>query len=725
MMIEDAELRSLYEVASSQHLANLEAGLLFLENHPQDRGKLEELLRIAHSLKGDSRMLGVTDAETLTHSFEELLSSVYKGETTPSEPVFAALFAGLDGIKRIAREATSGEPADVSVFYLVAEMMAVIGEQTASTVNEPAHVLPQLPPEISGDDLEVLLTPAQDNLVQTETTKPIVTAPEIDKIDTITIDASKLDVLAQYAGEVTVTQQRLSSQLTVVTNLVNLLEQAVRDHGQKQQTVLEQIGKLLPQLYTNLETGIDRLQVITDQLEQDIRGLQLLPFSTIFSLFPRTVRDIAKQQNKDINFVILGEDSLVDRKILEEIKSPLGHLIRNAVDHGIEPPQERIEKGKSPQGQLILQGTVVGNQIIIEVSDDGRGLNLQMIGNAAIRKGLITQPELVTMSPEAIQQLIFRPSFSTKTEVSEISGRGVGLDAVKAAIDRLQGEIKIVSKPDLGTTFKLILRANRSVIPVLVVRHENSFLALPADSVVMSLVIDTQGIQTLEGKPIIIWQDQPVPIIFLADYLQQTYSPSKKSYSCVILKIENRLQGLIVSEVVDFQEVQIKPHLLPIPQLLGVTILADGSICYVLNPLIFGEKVSTATTKPAIVPTVELPRKLLLVEDSIPIRTQLRRILEGAGYAVAIAVDGADGLQKFNQEPFDAIVSDVEMPNLSGIEMTERIRASNAATPIVLVTTLAKDSDRERGLKAGANVYLTKGDFDQSLLLNTLKELIK
>lgn len=727
-MIEDDELRSLYQVASSEHLANLESGLLFLEKNPQDKRKLEELLRIAHSLKGDSRMLGVKDAETLTHHLEEILSSIHKGRSSFSPSVFEILFTALDGIKSIAKEATTGEPSKVSVFHLVAEMMTVLQEGDAASEIASSSQLS----EPTTDSLEQLLALAQPSEMSEESAiddaqipqkllpneaEPIDLEPD-QQTDFIRVESFKLDYLLQYAGELTITQQRLNRQLEVIDRLNTLWQE------NSQQQLIDRIGEVLPQLYNNLENDSNRLKTITEGLEKDVRSLQLLPFSTIFNLFPRIVRDIAKSQGKDINFVISGGDSLVDRKILEEIKSPLSHLIRNAIDHGLETPQERIANGKTPQGNLSLKGAVIGNQITIEVTDDGRGLNLETIGASAIRKGLVTPAELSMMSPEEIQQLIFRPGFSTKTEVTEISGRGVGLDVVKDTIDRLQGEIKVESHLGLGTTFKLVLRANRSVIPVLLVKQENSYFAIPIDVVVTSLLVQPQTIQRLEDKPVIIWQEQPVPLIFLADYLQQTRHFTGKNYPCVILQINDKYQGLIVTEIVDYQEIQIKPLLLPIPELLGVTMLEDSSICHILNPLSFFTKVSTIT--PSFVTEVKIaPKKLLLVEDSMPIRTQLRRILESEGYIVTIAVDGADGFQKFRQDNFDAIVSDVEMPNMSGIEMTERIRLFQPTIPIVLVTTLAKPTDREKGLKAGANAYLTKGDFDQSLLLSTLKELIK
>ncbi|WAS06151.1 response regulator [Gloeomargaritales cyanobacterium VI4D9] len=744
MMIEDEELRSLYQVASAEHLAKLEAGLLFLENHPQDKGKLEALLRTAHSLKGDSRMLGVKEAETLTHHLEEILSAVNKGSIAFSDPIFKTLFTALDGIKQIAQEAVTGIPSHVSVFHLVAEMMAVLQDQSLPPSPLPASFDSQSHAPFE-DDLEALFALTEKPTVETsgehlddllaliqETTPPASPpAPKVSTLepelqsDSIRIPAAKLDELLQYVGELTMTQQRLSKQLELVNEVTILWEQVNRNLSPLNDTFPVQVGELLAHLHRNLENDTSRLQTISEQLATDVRNLQLLPLSTVFNLFPRIVRDIAKSQGKEVDFTILGGDYLVDRSILEAIKTPLSHLLRNAVDHGLETPGERIEAGKIPQGQLQLKGMVQGNQITIEVTDDGRGLNLEKIGASAVQKGLVTPAELSMMREEEIKQLIFYHGFSTKTEteISEISGRGVGLDVVKDTIEKMQGELKVTSHLGLGCTFRFTLRTNRSLVPILVVKNGDDTYALPSDYLVISLLINRSDIFFWQGQPTILWEGQMVPVRFLADLLPPPHPELTERCTCMVLRINDRLQGLMVTDIIDYLEVPLKPQLLPVPQLLGVTILGDGRICHVLNlPKLMTERVNV-NVKP-VLPTAKKVVKVLLVEDSLPIRTQLRRILEKAGYEVTTAVDGAEGLQKLQQDRFSAIISDVEMPNLSGIAMTEQIRASQLDIPIVLVTTLAKATDRERGLKAGANAYLTKGDFDQNLLLDTLRRLI-
>lgn len=732
MLIEDEELRSLYKIASEDHLAKLEQGLLYLEKNPEDQKKLEELLRCAHSLKGDSRMLGVKDAETLTHYLEDILSGVKQGKHQFSPTIFEALFMGLDTVKKIAHEAVTGEPANVSVFHVSAELMAVLSEN--ENQQEPA-VLPEITfvQDDQQDDLTALLALAQEQVeekeVEVKKTKPIVTATETElkteQLDTVRIELSKIDALLQYTGEIAVTQQRLSKQLELVRNLSQLWEELITDKGKQQELVLNRIGEILPKLQTNLDNDSSKLRVIADQLGQSIRELQLLPFSTIFNLFPRTVRDIVKSQNKEVNFTITGGENLVDRKVLEEIKAPITHLLRNAIDHGIETPEERIAMGKAPTGNISLEGKVQGNEIIIEVLDDGRGLDTENIGRVAVARGIVTPAELALMTKEEVQSLIFRPGFSTKTEVSEISGRGVGLDVVKDMIDRLQGQVRVESQIGIGSVFRLILRADRTITPILVVKSGGNFYGLPIDYVVTSLLLKPEEVVIVGDRPQIIWQGENLPVSFLADILQQHRNFRDKVYPCVIVQTNGSKHSLIVEAITDYQEVQLKGgNLIKAPQLLGTTLLSDGSICYMLNVLeLFGGK-KHYSFKESFTAQEKPPVQVLLVEDSLPIRTQLRRILEKDGYTVTVAVDGLDGLQKFQENRYDVIVSDVEMPNLNGMEMTQRIRSANTKVPIILVTTLAKSQDRERGLKAGANAYITKGDFDQSLLLDTIRRLV-
>jgi two-component system, chemotaxis family, sensor kinase CheA len=451
------------------------------------------------------------------------------------------------------------------------------------------------------------------------------------------------------------------------------------------------------------------------------------------------VRDLGRQQDKNIDFAIEGGDVLADKQIIEALKDPLTHILRNAIDHGIEPTRQRGDKPAI--SKLLLRGVQRGNQIEIIISDDGRGLDLDAIRQTAIRRGLYSESELDLMTPDQIQALIFAAGFSTRTTITEISGRGVGLDVVRTNIEKIKGSIKIDSIPGQGCTFRILLNNSLATVDALILQVQKLPYAMPLDAIESMQFIDRQEIFSLDGKLTVHWQDRGVSVAWLADLLElPPVSPSSTSaifklqqkIPCIFMKIDGDYLGILVDELLEQQQIVVKALnklLRNVPNISGASILGSGEICMVLNPLdLFvaaGGKLVSSERRLSLT-TEYQPPNILLVEDSIPIRTQVQRILADAGYNVTAAVDGLDGFNQLQAGSFDAIVSDVEMPNMTGLEMTKSIReiAAYQDLPIVLVTTLAKEEHRQRGLQAGASAYLTKGDFDQSLLLNTLKTLI-
>ncbi|AHB89286.1 chemotaxis signal transduction system histidine kinase CheA [Thermosynechococcus sp. NK55a] len=753
MYIEDSELRSLYQIASADHLQAIESAILALETNPHDRSLLETLMREAHSLKGDSRMLGVTEAETLVHHLEEIFSHWRQGNLEPSPHLFEVLYRGLDAVKKIAHEAVTGEPANVSTFHIAADLMQVLHSDT--TLGTPEPSASSLSPSRSDDDLDALLAAYETfqevplpSTLEEEAVDPKTPATADDRyqIESVRVASHKLDALMTTIGDLSLTQQRIARQRELIAEALSYWEQvqahaldsqrllqpypelfALRQRYDHLRQQLDTLGKCLQQLQARANVDDAHLTAVVGGLKHEIQNLQFLPLSTIFNLLPRAVRDIAKEQNKQVRLIIEGAEITVDRRILEGMKDPLTHLVRNALDHGIESPAERQQRGKPAEGTLRIRGRSQGNEVVIEVIDDGRGLDRSAIREAALKRGLYTEAELAAMSPAEIEALIFTPGFSTRQQVSTLSGRGVGLDVVRTNVEELNGSLEVQSTPGQGCRFQITLQANRGTMTILVVRLQKYFYGLPIDAIVTSLLVRQEEFLSEVSEPTLLWENHPVPIAWLAALLGQQTPPQRPPYPCVILQQGNRYRGLIVDEIVDFQNVQLKPHhplLQQLPHLLGVTLLDNGELCHLLRPIALVHTFADAQTSRVFQPVTK-PR-ILLVEDSLPIRTQLRRILERAGYEVATAVDGADGFQQLRTGHFQAVVSDVEMPQQNGIEMTRRIRQlpEYKTLPIILVTTLAGASDRQRALAAGANAYLTKGNFDQSLLLDTLKELI-
>ncbi len=858
-MIDDEELRLTFKVASEEHVQKLNEGLLHLEQEPDDAGKLEELMREAHSLKGDAGMLGVKDIATLAHQWEHLLGGVKRKETPLTPELCDRLYHGLDAIGKLVQEAVSGEDAGVNTFYVLAYLMGAKAEsaadETPRSETPPPEILPQEQqenPSVNLEDLAALaalgeaITSAQDPKeestpdsrlisaalpeaiapVEVTASSPKVTAttnghkpaplskPEISigtisappppggdrrrdsglfqspilpesqplsslpitqtsptnsnyRIDTIRVETRNLDSLMTQTGELTVSKIRIAHRLSEVEEIVTLWEEWSRDsfvnrfaleeviRGNRNGSLdrlqsfyhrledrLERLGQVANRLRNSVYEDNARLETIADELEEGIRTLRLLPLSTIFSLFPRMVRDLAKQEGKQVELMIEGGDTRADKRILEEMKDPLMHIIRNAIDHGIETPGERQQKGKSPKATIVLKGYQTATNIVLEIQDDGRGLDLEKIKQTAIKRGVCREEELATMTTHQIHSLIFSPGFSTRTFVTEVSGRGVGLDVVRTNVERLKGSIHVESTPGKGTTLRLSLGTTLATAHVLLVEVDGIAYALPVEFVQLARLVPESDIFPLEGRETIILEGYPVSVVKLADLLELpprgVLNPAKSmnnsSLPCIILQVAEERLGLLVDALVDEQDVVLKPQsklLKRVRNISGATILGTGEVCMVLNPHDLLKSVKKRGKAAAVVPKPQeedSPQKLLvlLVEDSIATRTQEKRILENAGYEVVTAVDGLDGYNKLRTRNFDAVISDIQMPNLDGLGLVTKIRQHKeySELPIILVTSLASDDDKRRGAEAGANSYIPKSSFNQEVLLETLKRLI-
>ncbi|MDQ3812653.1 MAG: hybrid sensor histidine kinase/response regulator [Armatimonadota bacterium] len=601
------------------------------------------------------------------------------------------------------------------------------------------------------------------------------------KIQTIRVEPSRLDILMTMAGELTVTTARVARGMADFEAMVSLweewskdtlrnrsllseLERSTQDGAagntgtlkqlakfhEREQARLEQLGVLLGHLKQTTYEDVTRLDFVADELEEAIRKVRLLPLSTIFNLFPRMVRDLARAQDKEVQLLIEGGETAADKRILEELKDPIMHMMRNAIDHGIEAPAERERNGKPRQATLRLRACQTATNVIIEIADDGRGLDLDAIKRTAIKRHVVREDELATMTREQVQSLIFSPGFSTSPLVTDVSGRGVGLDVVRDNIEHLRGTIEIESLPGLGCTFRIQLPITLATTRVLLAQVAGRTYALPVEFVSGLALVSQRAIFTIEGRETYRLDGQPVSIARLANLLEvhetRTTLASKNKIAtkagttaqeqlpCIFLQIGDHRLGLLVDALVDEQEIMLKPlgaMLKRVRNVSGSTILGTGEVCMILNPLDLIKSVRKAPARVASPtpseagPEVERKKTVLLAEDSITTRTQEKRILESAGYEVVTAVDGLDAYHKLGTRDFDAVVSDIEMPNMNGLALAEKIRqdAKYKELPIILVTSLASEEDRRRGIEVGANAYITKGAFEQKVLLDTLRRL--
>ena len=700
-MIEDKELRDLFKTEAGEHVQRLSDGLLRLEKDPKESAALEEVFREAHSLKGAARMVGVVDVEEMAHKLEDMFGAVKKGAVTLTSEIIDSMFKTLDTIRKLVHEAVTGEPSGVKV-----------SEESVYSLS---------------------LTP-DSKLKSSEF-----------RIETVRVDTKMLDALMTQTGELTVTKAHISSRIPEIGEIIEIVEELEKRNVEFGVRSAELKSKL-QNLKSKISGDSSRLDFISDRLDDSIRKIRLIPLSAIFNLYPRMVRDIAREQSKDVNLIIEGGDTVADKRIVEEMKDPLMHIIRNSIDHGIEKPDEREKKGKPRIGTITLKGMQTASNIIIEVSDDGKGLDIEAVKQAAVKRNICSEAELSGMTKAQIESLIFKSGFSTSTFVSDVSGRGVGLDVVRTNVERLKGSVALESYPDKGCRFRIKLPVTLSTMCVMITAIGGRRYAIPVEYVEMSRMITHDEIFTVAGRQTIKIDSQPISVAHLSNVLQVRGSESgvrsedsrlpthdsKLKKPCIILSVNNERMGVIVDELLDEQEVVLKPQSLILKRVRnvsGVTILATGEVCMVLNPndMLKTLRRQEAPTPPEIPTEKEVRKKtILLVEDSIVTRTQERRILEGAGYNVVIAVDGIDALNKLSSQPFDAVISDIVMPNMDGLTLTEKIRKDTKykELPVILVTTLSSDEDRKKGMDVGANAYIAKPTFDQKMLLEIMERLI-
>lgn len=477
--------------------------------------------------------------------------------------------------------------------------------------------------------------------------------------------------------------------------------------------------------------------LITDLLEST-KSVLMLPAATLTAALPRTVRNIARDQGKEAVLNVLGADIEVDKRILERIKDPLIHLVRNCIDHGLELPERRRERDKPASGTINLEFSQVHDNLLrIVVTDDGSGIDPERVRESALKRGLITLEEARSLDDQAALKLILRSGVSTSGIITDISGRGLGMAIVLEAVEALGGDIQIRSEIHVRTEFIITLPMFLAGVRGLLVREFGQIFALPVAHVDSTLRIAPDEIYTVEGRDTIAPRGAPVPLYRLGHVLEMA-GPSdtateSRFLSVVLLRAGRRQMAFSVDEVLNEQEILIKGlgrQLRRVRNVSGAAVLGSGRVVPVLNinDLLRSAVQAARHSRSASVAFQEKPsvRKVLVAEDSITSRTLLKNILTAAGYVVQVAVDGAAAWSLLRDEPPDVVVSDVEMPRMNGFELTERIRSDKrtAKIPVVLVTSLESREDKERGIDVGADAYIVKSSFDQSNLLDVLRRLV-
>ncbi|WP_437227087.1 hybrid sensor histidine kinase/response regulator [Planctomicrobium sp. SH661] len=680
-----------------EHLRLLEEGLLDLDatSDPAARTQLvNSLFRHAHNIKGDARALDLNDLQEAAGVLEELLEHFREDPAAVNANLVEKGLQELDVLKKA---------------YEQWHRVFIAAESNDTFTPSTSSVTPAIPAasESSADASPLWM----------------------EHFLTVRVGSDRLDQMLNLVGEVRVLQRsdgEMQRQLSALRGRLSELTQQVRG---ELRPALESAFDHARRIELSLHQQQTREQVLMQSLEENISAARLLPVSMLADSLRRPVRDLARSLGKEVRYQADVGDVLLDKAVLESLRGPLLHLVRNAVDHGIETPQVRRSRGKNAQGTIHLQAGRRGEKVYIQISDDGAGADFDRIRKRILDHDLLSQQEVDELSPEQLSQWLFQPGFST-ADVGEISGRGVGLDVVRDALQRIQGRIELSTESGKGTTFSLFLPVTLSTIRILTVWCGGQCFGIPSNSILRTGRVQTSELRRIKETPVILIENEPVRWIPMAEFLQ--VDPTRggmqnQVQSYVVIQQEGRKIALQVDDLDDEREVLLKPLGFPLsgtPGILGGTIRPDGSVQLVLDLNFDQSHRETRRWQPQGHEGRSHPEfRVLVVDDSPTTRALLRNIFTGAGYEVQTAVDGIDALEKLRIARPDLVVCDFEMPRLNGVDLTRQIK-SNWNLPVILVTGREQEHHRREGLEAGADAYVVKSTFRGESLLDLVKQFL-
>lgn len=765
------QLRATFKVEAEEHLQTISTGFLELERTPsaQAHGQIvETVFRAAHSLKGAARAVDFTEIELLCQSMEDVFAGWKRQESLPSPDALDALHRALDAIASalaapIGSDGASGASgaSDQSALSLLRQL------GTASSLSPRESAAAGLPPN---DDDDAATAPPAIEVVKPAL--PLSAATEMGHQETVRVAVSKLEARLLEAEEMLMAKLTVGQRVTDLRELSGRFEAwrnawgAVEPEARQLRLLSNQpaaptqphSSAELTRVLDFFDWSMDYVKTVegeavalertaqhdryaigklVDDLLEDSKQLLMLPFATISTSFPKLVRDLCRDQGKEADLTVHGEEIAIDKRILEEIKDPLVHLLRNSVDHGIETPQSRMRLGKPSRAAITLTVSQVSDsKVEISLSDDGAGVDTAKVKESAVKQGVVSVDEARQLDDAQAQALIFHAEVSTSAMITRLSGRGLGLAIVREKAQKLGGTVTVESQPLRGTCFRIMLPSMLATFRGVLIEVQEQLFVVPTSHVERVARVKADNILAVEGRETIALDGRAIALVRLAEVLELPSMPHSGelpiSTPVVVLGAADQRIAFAVDAVLDEQEVLVKrlgKPLLRVRNIAGATVLGSGQVAPILNVTDLLKSARRAGKVAQRVAAGAKPveaRMVLVAEDSITSRMLIKSILESAGYDVRTAVDGMDAFTLLRAEKFDLLVSDVEMPRLNGFDLTARIRADKrlAELPVVLVTALETREDRERGIDAGANAYIVKSSFDQSNLIEAVRRLI-
>ena len=717
-----------------ERLEKIGRHLMQLEGQPDlEAGKAA--LRELHGLKGEARMMGFPDINALVHEMEEVVRAVQPVKYQLAAASTDALLVASDAVS-VLSGAGAGAPPDLPRL-LDWLKQRVAAEKGLVPPPPSAPALPSVPPSVDKGIVPPSKSAPQP-LVDSDGQPVSSTGPA--RVDaSVRISQQSLDMLTSTTTSLLARTRRreLAAQKRLkLTRELQQIQRMAEDLGPAGAEIASRLAKskeAAAELHREGKLLANEELRDLSQLSEEVQALRMMPLRVLFEPYPRMVRDLSRELGKEVDLDVDGEDTRIDRSVLESLREPLMHLVRNALDHGLEERRERVEDGKSPRGHLSLRAQREGERLLLKVEDDGRGLDPARLREVAVRKGLIDAPQAETLSDTAAMDLIFLAGFSSKQEVTDVSGRGVGLDVVRVKMLSLGGEVTVTSSIGRGATFELRVPVSLTVAPLLFVEVGEERLCLQASNVVHALMVEEDQPREVAGRPALFVDSQLLPFASVASILGVAAErPARVGELVLVLKGRGQSAAIAVDRVLE-ERVQavfpLKGVLSRFNHLSGATPLADGSLAMVLSSV---HLVSTAHGRALKLSSVVRKgqvarrRKILVVDDSPLTRELLSSLLEAVGYEIVNAVDGAEALERLGKEAVDMVVTDLEMPKVDGLELTRRLKSHPTLNklPVVIVTTRGSDVDRRKGMDAGADGYITKGDLVRQDLVDVVSRLL-
>ena len=776
------EIMEDFLIEAFELIEQIDHDLVELEANPEDLELLNRIFRVAHTVKGSSSFLNFDVLTELTHHMEDVLNKARKGELKITPDIMDVVLESVDmmkGLLESIRDNGSDAAAGIDIKNICVRLTQISeGEAPSAAAEAPAAPSPELvkepepvvpaeeaAPEVSDAELSKL----SDSEVEAEIERLLKVRKAEDQARRASkgIAPKSPEEIAPAASAAPApapkpapSRERDADKKVPAASSSSAVaqEQTIRVEVKRLDHLMNLIGELvlgknrLLKIYDDVEERyegekfleelnqvVSSLSLVTTDIQLAVMKTRMLPIAKVFNKFPRMIRDLSRELGKQIDLEISGEETELDKSIVEEIGDPLVHIIRNSCDHGIEDPETRKAMGKPEKGLVQLKAYNEGNHIVVEIVDDGKGLDADMLKAKSIEKGIITEREADAMSEKEAFGLIFKPGFSTAAKVTNVSGRGVGMDVVKTNIEKLNGIIDIESEVGKGTVMKLKIPLTLAIIQSLLVGTQEEFYAIPLASVLETVRVPIDDIYTIDGKNVLRLRDEVLSLVRLSDVfgVEKVFDGGDHTYVVIIGVAEAKL-GIIVDTLVGQEEIVIKSmgdYLQNIPGIAGATIRGDGRVTLIIDVGAMMEmakdiKVNIRAEMEDSTKAKEKPSdyKVLIVDDSKMDRTIMQKALEPTGVTIIEATNGVEALNviKSGEHSFDAILIDIEMPRMDGYTLAGEIRkySKYRNLPLIAVTSRTSKTDRLRGVEVGMTEYITK-PYSAEYLENVVRKNIK